>query len=92
MKKLLKHSVIDNIPFWVLAGVSIAMGITAFFMPPKGEIHPSVLKFISWMFGYAALWTVFISMLKGIDAKIQHGKTSITVGNIEEKKEEKEET
>ena len=70
------------------------MGVTAFFLPPKAEIHPSVLKFISWMFAFAALWTVFVSMIRGIDARLQHGNSSLTVGSLEGKetpvKEEEE--
>ena len=58
MGKILKHSVIENVPFWILMGISIAMGVTAFFIPPKAEIHPSVLRFISWMFAFAALWNL----------------------------------
>ena len=80
MGKLLKLSFIENVPFWILAGVSIALGVTAFFMPPKSEIHPSVLKFISWMFAWGALWTVFVAMMRGIDARLTHGKTTLSVG------------
>lgn len=85
MGKIIKHSVIENIPFWILAGVSIAIGITAFFIPPKAEIHPSVLRLISWFFAFAALWTAFVAMIRGIDARLQHGKTSLTVGSLEDK-------
>lgn len=87
MGKILKNSIIENVPFWILAGVSIVVGIIAFFIPPKAEIHPSVLHFISWLFGFAALWTVFVSMMRGLEARIQHGKTSLTVGSNEEKTE-----
>ena len=88
MGKIIKHSVIENVPFWILAGVSIAIGITAFFIPPQGEIDPTVLRFISWMFAFAALWTVFAAMMRGIDARLQHGKTSLTVGNLDGKETE----
>ena len=85
MGKILRHSIIENIPFWILAGVSIIIGIIAFFVPPKAEIHPSVLHLISWYFAFAALWSVFVAMIRGIDARIQHGKTSLTVGSLENK-------
>ena len=85
MGKILKHSIVENIPFWILAGVSIIIGIIAFFVPPKAEIHPSVLHLISWYFAFAALWSVFVAMIRGIDARIQHGKTSRTVGQLEGK-------
>lgn len=85
MGKIIKHSIIENVPFWVFAGVAIIMGIISFFMPPKGDIMPSVLKFTSWMFAFAALWTVFVAMKRGLDARIQHGKTAVTVGSLEGK-------
>lgn len=85
MGKILKHSVLENVPFWILAGIAMATGITAFFIPKMGEIHPSVLRFISWAFAFAALWTVFVAMVRGLDARVQHGKTSLTVGSLEDK-------
>lgn len=85
MGKIIRHSIIENIPFWILAGVSIAMGITAFFLPPKAEVHPSVLRLISWFFAFAALWTVFVAMVRGLDTRITHGKTSVAVGNFDDK-------
>lgn len=85
MGKILTHSIVDNIPFWVLAGASIIIGIISFFIPPKGEVQPSVLRLISWFFAFAALWTVYVAMIHGIDARVQHGKTSLTVGNLENK-------
>lgn len=85
MGKILKHSIIENIPFWILAGVSIIMGIIVFFIPPKAEVHPSVLRLISWFFAFAALWTVFVAMVRGIEARLQHGKTSLTMGSSKDK-------
>lgn len=86
MAKILRHSIIENVPFWILAGIAVVMGIIAFFIPPKAEIHPSVLRFISWVFAFAALWTVFVAMVRGIDARITHGKTSLSMGNFDEPK------
>lgn len=80
----MRHSIIENVPFWILAGVALVMGIIAFFIPPKAEIHPSVLRFISWAFAFAALWTVFVAMVRGIDARITHGKTSLAMGNFDD--------
>lgn len=83
MAKLLRDSIIENVPFWILAGIAVVVGIIAFFIPPKAEIHPSVLRYISWLFGFAALWTVFVAMMRGIDARVTHGKTSVMFGNLE---------
>lgn len=82
MGKIIRHSIIENIPFWILAGISIAVGIISFVMPPKGEIDKSVLSFISWMFAFAALWTIFVAMIRGIDARVVHGKTTVELGDI----------
>lgn len=85
MGKIIKHSVVENVPFWILAGVALIIGIIAFFLPPLGDIKPNAMKFISWIFAFTALWTVFASMMRGIDARLQHGKTSLTVGSLEDK-------
>lgn len=87
MGKIIKHSVIENVPFWILAGIAMALGITAFFIPPRAEVHPSVLRLISWIFAFTALWTVFAAMMRGIDARLQHGKTSLTIGDIDRRNE-----
>lgn len=81
MGKILHNSIIENVPFWILGGISIVIGVTAFIIPPTGQIDPSVLKFISWMFAYSALWTVFVAMMRGIDATISHGSTSVSLNN-----------
>lgn len=88
MGKILKHSVVENVPFWILAGVALVIGIIAFFLPQMADIKPSVLRFISWIFAFTALWTVFAAMMRGIDARIQHGQTSLTIGDIDKKKNE----
>lgn len=89
MVKILKHSVVENVPFWILAGVALVIGIIAFFLPPMADIKPSVLRFISWIFAFTALWTVFAAMMRGIDARIQHGQTSLTIGDIDKKNEQR---
>ena len=81
MGKIIKNSIIENVPFWILMGASIIMGAIAFFMPPQAEIHPSVLRLISWFFAFDALWTVFVAIKKGIDARLSHGKTSLELNN-----------
>ena len=90
MEKILKHSVVENVPFWILAGVALVIGIIAFFLPPMGDIKPNALKFISWIFAFTALWTVFAAMMRGIDARIQHGQTSLTIGDIDKKQNEQQ--
>lgn len=90
MGKIIKHSIVENVPFWVLSGVALVIGIIAFFLPPKGDIKPNALKFIGWIYAFTALWTVFSAMMRGIDARIQHGQTSLSIGDIDKKKIEQQ--
>lgn len=54
-----------NIPFWIFAGVSIALIITAFLLPPLAIIDKSVLEGVGEIFGFAGLWTVIVAIEKG---------------------------
>ena len=83
MGKIIRHATIENIPFWVFAIISSGMGIASFIVPPPGEIHPSVLKFISWMFAFAALWVFVTAFKEGLDARFQKGDLSVTLGNLD---------
>lgn len=83
MGKILKHSTIENVPFLFLMVVSAIMGIWAFYTPPRAEIPKSVLNFISLMIVFAALWTVFVALKRGLDAKFSHGNTALTIGSLE---------
>lgn len=84
MGKIAKECIsdlIENVTFWILMGTSIVMGIIAFFTPPMYDIPKSALSFISWMFAFASLWTAFVAIKRGIDARLSHGKTSLELNN-----------
>ncbi len=83
MAEQIKQATLRNIPFWVCLGFSIALIIGGFFTPPMGDIKGSVLTSVGELFGFASLWTVWLAIRKGVDAKVQHGKTSLTVGNVD---------
>lgn len=85
MGKIIKHATIENLPFWIFAIISAGIGIASFIVPPPGEIHPSVLKFISWMFAFAALWVFLCAFKDGLDARFQKGDVSVTLGSLEGK-------
>ena len=62
-------------------------------MPPHGEIDGSVLTACGILFGFATLEVVHIAIRKGVDAKVRHGQTELTVGDLnKEKQDEYEET
>lgn len=66
--------------FWSCLGVSVALLITSFFLPPTGQIDPSVLKGVAELLAFASLGVVVAAIKRGIPAKLTHGDTSISVG------------
>ena len=81
MVKRIKHATLENLPFWIFAGISAGIGIASCIFPPPGEIHKSILQFIAWMFAFCSLWVVYKAFNAGVDAKFQKGDLSMTLGN-----------
>ena len=71
--------------FWVCLVVTLVLMLLGFYLPPMGEISPSVLEAFGWLFGFAALakfcYTVNTAVQAGYDAKVQHGDTKIEINN-----------
>ena len=76
-----------NIPFHIFSFITLGLIITAFFLPPQGEIHPSVLYAAAEIFAFAGLWTIIVAIEKGGVAKIRHHDTELEIKN-EKKPEE----
>lgn len=89
MAEVIKDATMCNIPFWVCLIVSIALIVSGFLVPPTGEIDGSVLKAVGELLGFATLYVAFIAMKKGIDFRLQHGKTSITAGDLNDRPDDK---
>lgn len=85
MTDFCKQYLIHNIPFHVLTFLAVALLITSFFLPPTGEISPSVLQGVAEIFAFMALWTVIHAINTGKTARIKHKETELT---ISDKKEE----
>lgn len=80
MSEVIKSATLRNIPFWVCLGISIALIVAGFCVPPTGVIDGSVLKGVGELFAFATLFTFWLAILKGANAKVRHGKTSLSVG------------
>ena len=76
--------------FIICFAVSVILIITGFILPPQGEIDGSVLTACGILFAFATLETVHIAIRKGVDAKVRHGQTELTVGDLNKGKDENE--
>ena len=88
MSETYKRATIKNHAFWVCLSLSIGLIVAGFCVPPHGEIDGSVLTACGILFAFATLETVHIAIRKGVDAKVKHGQTELTVGDLNKDKTE----
>lgn len=93
MAEIVRNATMRNPAFWVCLSLSIGLIVAGFCVPPHGEIDGSVLTACGILFAFATLETVHVALKKGVDAKVKHGQTELTVGDLnKEKQDEYEET
>lgn len=76
------NCVLHNGWFILFSLVAIGLLIASFFVPPTGVIDGSVLAATGEIFAFAALGTVIKAIDNGVDAKVQHNNTSVTIGDL----------
>ena len=85
MAEAIKKAILGDMVFWVCLVVTLVLMLLGFYLPPMGEISPSVLQAVGWLFGFAALAkfceTTNAAVKAGYDAKVQHGDTKIEINN-----------
>ena len=85
MAEAIKKAILGDVVFWICLIVALVLMLLGFYLPPMGEISPSVLEAVGWLFGFAALAklcdTVNTAIKTGYDAKVQHGDTTIEINN-----------
>ncbi len=85
MAEVIKKAILGDVLFWVCLIVALVLMLLGFYLPPMGEISPSVLEAVGWLFGFAALAkfcdTVNTAIKAGYDAKVEHGETKIEINN-----------
>ena len=85
MAESIKKAILGDVVFWVCLVVTLVLMLLGFYLPPMGEISPSVLEAVGWLFGFAALAkfceTVNTVVKAGYDAKVEHGDTKIEINN-----------
>lgn len=69
------------VAFYITLGVAIGLLITSFLLPPQGEINPSVLRGVAELCFWPALSFIAKALQEGKTARLQHGNTTVTVGD-----------
>ena len=90
MTEIVRSATMKNPAFWVCLGLSIALGVAGFIVPPLGHIDGTVLTLIGLFFAFATLYEVHIAMKKGVDAKLRHGNTELSVGDLNDNNTQEE--
>lgn len=89
--KVVRDVIIADLGFHILTTISIFLIVTSFFIPPMGIIDSSVFVAVGELFGFAALWEFHVAVRKGMDAKIEHHDTSISLHEHNTEKENESE-
>ena len=93
MSETYKRATIKNPAFWVCLTITIGLFVAGFCVPPHGEIDGSILTAGGILFAFATLETVHVALRKGVDAKVKHGQTELTIGdNLNDNKPKDDET
>ena len=85
MAESIKKAILGDMVFWVCLVVTLVLMLLGFYLPPMGEISPTVLQAVGWLFGFAPsakfCETANAAVKAGYDAKVQHGDTKIEINN-----------
>lgn len=85
MGEILKQATHHNVWFWVLMLTSIGLIIASWLVPPMAVIDGSVLAAVGELAGFGALGALIKAMDMGVDAKVKHKDTEVTVGDLNKK-------
>ena len=85
MSETYKRATIKNPAFWVCLTITVGLFVAGFCVPPHGEIDDSILTAGGILFAFATLETVHHAIRKGVDARVRHGQTELTVGDLVKK-------
>ena len=83
MGDIFKKAIHHNTWFWVLLLTSIALIVASWFVPPMAVIDGSVLAAVGELAGFGALGTVIKAMEMGVNARVRHRDTEVTVGDLD---------
>ena len=75
--------------FWICLGISTAMLVSSFIIPPTGVIDPSVLRAVGEIFAFSVLYVVIEALNRGTDVTLQKGDVNLHLNNPDSEKDEK---
>lgn len=84
MREVVRSATLRNPAFWICLAITIGLFITGLCMPPHGEIDKSILTAASILFAFATLYEVHIAIKKGVNAKLRHSNTELSVGDSDD--------
>lgn len=70
-----------DIAFIITLGIAIVLFVAGFIVPPTGVIDGSVLTASGILLGFYGLHQVPTALKAGKEIKVQHGETSVSVGD-----------
>ena len=78
-----------KIAFWICLGISTAMLVSSFSIPPTGVIDPSVLRGVGEIFAFSVLYVVIEALNRGTDVTLQKGDVNLHLNNPDKDEDEK---
>lgn len=82
--EIVKDYLFTNVAFWVCLGISAALLVAGFLVPPMGIVDGSVLTGVGELAGFATLAVAAHAIDTGLNAKVTHGNTTIEVHRDDE--------
>ena len=70
-----------KIAFWICLGISTALLVSSFIIPPTGVIDPSVIRAVGEIFAFSVLYVVIEALNKGTDVTLQKGDVNLHLNN-----------
>lgn len=67
--------------FWSTFTISVMLLVTSFFLPPTGQVDPSVCGAVGELFAFGCLATVIDGLHKGTDVTISKGDLNVSLQN-----------
>jgi hypothetical protein len=82
MGDIIRKAVHHNVWFWVLLVTAILLIVASWIVPPMAVIDGSVLGAVGELAGFGALGALVKAMDMGVDARVRHHDTEVTVGDL----------